>query len=52
MFTNDQIRLLAKEIAKELHRLQQQQLDSDYMATIPVEDHIQQLKAKFRRARK
>ena len=36
--TGDEIRLLAKEIAAELHRLQNRQMDSDFDRTLPSEE--------------
>ena len=36
--SNEQIRLLTREIAAELHRLQNRQLDADYDRTLPIEE--------------
>ena len=36
--TGEEIRLLAREIAAELHRIQNRQLDSDFNRTLPIEE--------------
>lgn len=50
--TGDEIRLLAKEIAAELHRLQNRQLDADFQRTLPIEDILKQWRSEDERERR
>ena len=50
--SNEQIRLLEREIAAELHRLQNRQLDADYDRTLPIEDILKQWRSEDERERR
>ena len=50
--SNEQIRLLAREIAAELHRLQNRQLDADFQRTLPIEDILKQWRSEDERERR
>ena len=50
--TGDEIRLLAREIAAELNRLQSRQLDADYQRTLPIDDILKQWRSDDERDRK
>ena len=50
--TGDEIRLLAKEIAAELNRLQSRQLDADYQRTLPIDDILKQWRSDDERERR
>ncbi len=50
--TGDEIRLLAREIAAELNRLQNRQLDSDYQRTLPIDDILKQWRSDDERERR
>lgn len=49
---NEQIRLLAREIAAELYRLQNRQLDADFQRTLPIEDILKQWRSEDERERR
>ena len=50
--SNDEIRILAREIAAELNRLQNRQLDSDYQRTLPIDDILKQWRSEDERERR
>lgn len=50
--TTEEIRLLAREIAAELHRLQNRQLDSDFNRTLPINDILKQWRSDDERERR
>ena len=50
--TTEEIRLLAREIAAELYRLQNRQLDADYQRTLPIDDILKQWRSDDERERR
>ena len=50
--SNEEIRTLAREIAAELNRLQNRQLDSDFNRTLPIDDILKQWRSEDERERR